>query len=155
MSRFRTVPDFDDRGQLAGMESLVFGFLVLVVGSLVLANAWAVVDAKYAATAAAREAVRAYVEASSETQADRAALDAATSSIRSHGRDPAEMSLTVDTEGGFGRCRRASVEVVLEVPSVRVPFIGGFGRRFEIRASHAEIVDPYRSGLEGEAACGG
>src|SRR5690606_14592703 len=85
MSRFRTVPDFDDRGQLAGMASRVFGFLVLVVGSLVLANAWAVVDAKYAATAAAREAVRAYVEASSETQADRAALDAATSSIRSHG----------------------------------------------------------------------
>ena len=44
---------------------LPFGVLIFVVGSLLIANAWAVVDAKLATTAAAREAARAYVESGS------------------------------------------------------------------------------------------
>jgi hypothetical protein len=59
---------------MAGIEALPFGFLVLVAGSLLLANAWAVVDAKFAASAAAREAVRVYVESGSQLDADLVAL---------------------------------------------------------------------------------
>src|SRR5919202_3284931 len=53
----------DEAGQLAGGEALPFGVLVFVFGVLLIANAWAVVDAKLAVSAAAREATRAYVEA--------------------------------------------------------------------------------------------
>ena len=56
----------DDRGQVAGIEVLPFGFLVLVAGTLLVVNAWAVVDAKFAVDAAVREAARAYVEAPDE-----------------------------------------------------------------------------------------
>jgi hypothetical protein len=145
----------DDSGQVAGVEALAFGFLILVAGSLLLANAWAVVDAKFAATAAAREATRIYVESSSESEAERASLDAARTSIASHGRDPDDMSLSLASDGGFGRCHSVVAEVVLEVPSVSLPFIGGFGRLFDVRATHSEIVDPYRSGLVGPAMCDG
>ena len=50
-----------DRGQAGGMEVLPLGFLVLVSVTLVIANAWGVIDARMAVSAAAREAVRAYV----------------------------------------------------------------------------------------------
>ncbi len=42
---------------------LPFGVLIFVVGALLVTNAWGVVDAEIAADAAAREAVRTYVEA--------------------------------------------------------------------------------------------
>ena len=35
----------DDRGQVGGIEALPFGLLVFVVGALLVANTWAVVDA--------------------------------------------------------------------------------------------------------------
>jgi hypothetical protein len=145
---------FDDSGQMAGIEAVPFGFLILVVGSLLLANAWAVVDAKFAVTAAAREGTRAYVEAWSAVDAEQAALHAARQSIAGHGRDPANLSLQLDPGAGFERCSRVTIEASLAVPSVNLPFIGGFGRTFQVRATHSEIVDPYRSGLSGEAACG-
>ena len=43
-----------------GMEVIPFGLLTFVVGALLVANAWAVIDAKMAVSAAAREATRAY-----------------------------------------------------------------------------------------------
>ena len=52
-----------DAGQVGGIEALPFGLLIFVVGSLLIANAWAVVDAKFATDAAARQAVRTFVEA--------------------------------------------------------------------------------------------
>ena len=61
--RTRRVRWRDDHGQVAGIEVLPFGLLTFVVGMLLVANAWGVVDAKMATTSAAREAVRAYVEA--------------------------------------------------------------------------------------------
>ena len=43
----------DESGQ-AGIEVLPFGILTFVVGALLVANAWAVIDAKIAVSAAAR-----------------------------------------------------------------------------------------------------
>ena len=47
---------------MAGIEALFFGLLVLVFGTLVVANAWGVIDAKLSAAGAAREAARAFVQ---------------------------------------------------------------------------------------------
>lgn len=142
----------DDRGQMAGIEALPFGFLIFVAGALLLANAWAVVDAKLAATTAAREAARAYVEASDDLDAELAAIDAGRSALSGHGRDPDQLTLSLHGDG-FRRCVPVTVEASVSVPSITLPFIGGFGRTFEVRAQHREIVDPYRSGLDGHAQC--
>ena len=63
----------DEHGQVGGIEGLVFGVLVFVFGALLVANAWAVVDAKSAASVAAREAARVCVESS---YADAVAVEA-------------------------------------------------------------------------------
>jgi hypothetical protein len=143
----------DERGQVGGIEVLPLGALVLVVGTLLVANAWAVVDAKLATSAAAREAARAYVEAPSGTQAWPAAEEAASSTVAGYGRDPDQLVLE-QTSGRFGRCRRVAFEASYQVPALTLPWIGGFEHGFTVRARHSEIVDPYRSGLDGAAACG-
>ena len=63
-----------DAGQVGGIEAVPFGLLVLLVGVLVLAHTWAVVDAKFITAGTAREATRAFVEAADEVEAD-AAVD--------------------------------------------------------------------------------
>ena len=150
----RTPRRFDDRGQVAGIEVLPFGFLIFVVGALLLANAWAVVDAKLAVTAAAREAARTYVESPDAERAARDARAAGTAALAGQGQPADRLDLTIDGEGGFARCAAVTVIARTEVPAVGLPFIGGFGRNFEVRAEHTEIVDPFRSGLPGEADCG-
>ena len=65
-----------DAGQVGGIEALPFGLLVFVVGSLLIANAWAVVDAKFATDAAARQAVRTFVEGTDEAAARHDAVTA-------------------------------------------------------------------------------
>lgn len=136
----------NERGFVGGAEVLPFGVLIFVVGVLLVANAWAVVDAKLAVQAAARETARAYVESDGSA----AALDEATSLGRSAvagmGRDPARVRLVVDA-GTFERCARVVVTATYAVPSASLPIIGGFGRTFDVAARHSEIVDPLRSGL--------
>ncbi|MFP3905894.1 MAG: hypothetical protein ACLFRV_04090 [Acidimicrobiales bacterium] len=153
LRRRRQALSFDDAGQVAGIEVLPFGFLVFVAGALLLANAWAVVDAKLAVTATARETARAFVEADDAIAAERAAARAARESIRGHGHDPAGLMLRIENPRGFVRCARIDAEAALAVSSINLPFIGGFGRTFDVRASHSEVVDPYRSGLDGEVRC--
>lgn len=142
----------DESGQVAGIEVVPFGLLVFVVGALLVANAWGVVDAKLAAEAAAREAARAYVEAPSAEAADGDATHAAAEALAGHGRDPARMELA-RTEGSFARCQRVTFEARYPVPVVVVPWVGGLGGGFTVRARHSELVDPYRAGLAGRADC--
>jgi hypothetical protein len=143
----------DDRGQAAGIEVLPFGFLMFVVGALLLANAWAVVDAKLSASSAAREAARTAVEAPDGGTALIDAEDAALMALAGQGRD-VDAEIDLRTDGPWGRCNLVTAEVHLTVPAISLPFIGGFGPDFEVGAQHSEIVDPYRSGLPGEASCG-
>jgi hypothetical protein len=145
----------DDRGQVAGIEVLPFGVLTFVVGTLLVANAWGVVDAKLAVTSAAREAVRAYVEAPDADTAVADAHDAATAAIAGHGRDPESTVVEIrhDDDRPFARCTRVTVTVHHPVPAIRLPFIGGYGHAFDVMASQSEVIDPYRSGLPGEATC--
>lgn len=144
-----------DGGQVAGIEALPFGVLTFVIGSLLVANAWAVVDAKLAVSAAAGEAARVYVESPDQATAARRAHDAAAGTVDGHGRNADRMQLTIDHEQGavWGRCVRITATARYVVPAVTLPWIGGYGRGFEAVSSHSEIVDPYRGGLEGEAQC--
>ena len=101
----------DDRGQFAGIEALPFGVLVFVLGSLLLTNAWAVVDAKATVTTAAREGARTYVEAPPDPGVARhQAVEAARDVIRDHGRDPANTEVAVETgtSSGARRCAAAA-----------------------------------------------
>ena len=58
--------------------------------------------------------------------------------------------IPTDVVGQFGRCERVVVTVGYKIPSVQVPVLGyTFGTR-KVSATHSEVVDPYRSGLDGE-----
>lgn len=151
MSSFRRCRG--DQGQAGGFEVIPFGVLVFVAGTLLVANLWAVVDAKMAATSAAREAARVYVEAPDGGSALAQAEQAADAALAARGRDPSRATVRL-VEGDFGRCRPVVVEVAYTVPALSVPFLGRYGDGFVVHARHREIVDPYRSGLEGPADCG-
>ena len=143
-----------DAGQAGGFEVIAFGLLVFVCGSLLIATAWAAVDIKLATDAATRDASQAYVEAPDETSATLAADLAARQAIESHGRDPNRLvDLQITPVDGYGRCARIEVSAAYPVPAVTLPWIGGIGEAILIRSRHSEVVDPYRSGLPGAAAC--
>jgi len=145
----------DDRGQVAGVEALPFGLLLFVVGALLVAKAWAVIDAKMAATSAAREAARSYVEASNGDEARVQADGAARDAVRAHGRNPDRATIDgPDGADAFTRCNRITFAVTYPVPALTLPFIGGFGHAFDVTATHSELVDPFRNDVPGEAVCG-
>ncbi len=141
-----------DRGQVGGIEALPFGLLIFVVGTLLIANAWAVVDAKFATDAAARQAVRTFVESDDPAAARSAARAAGLAAIEAHGRDPGRAIVQPVGDPALVRCERATFEAVYEVPALSLPFIGGYGRApFRVRSAHSELVDPFRSGVAGSA----
>jgi hypothetical protein len=140
-----------DGGQIGGIEAVPFGLLVLVVGILVLAHTWAVVDAKFVTAAAAREATRAYVEAPTHVIGADAALASARGAAAASGRVLA--GLDRDPGGAFRRCTPAVFTARLAVPAFGVPWRPD-RPVVDVRSTHAELVDPYRDGLPGLAACG-
>jgi hypothetical protein len=146
-----------DRGQVGGIEVLPFGVLIFVVGALLVTNAWGVVDAEIAADAAAREAVRAYVEAPDGTSAATDARRAAAATLTAHGRRADLLTISIRRAGdaAFERCVPVTVDVHYPVPAIVLPWIGGYGHAFDVRARHTERVDPFRSGLTGNGMCRG
>ena len=162
-----------DEGQVGGVEALPFGVLIFVVGTLLIANCWAVVDAKLATDAAAREAARAYVETAVaaggadgaggsadaagdvSAGAERAAVEAGRAAFAAYGRDASRARVWLSSlsggSGGFARCARATFSASYEVPALSVPFVGGFGSGIDVRSRHSELVDPYRDGVPGDA----
>jgi hypothetical protein len=144
-----------DGGFAGGIEVLPFGVLIFVVGSLLVANAWAVIDAKMAVTAAAREAARTYVEADDAFAGRSAAEAAGRAALDGHGRDPSRSTVALAPEGDapFARCVRVTVEVHHPVPAIVLPSIGGYGDGFDVTATHTELIDPFRDGLEGGGRC--
>jgi hypothetical protein len=149
-----TLQPTDERGQAGGIEALAFGLLIFVVGTLLVANTWAVIDAKMAVDAAAREAARSYVEARSATAAELAAERAGREAVAAQGRTADRLQLQATAQPGFERCARVTVTARYPVPAVNLPLIGGFGHRFWVSATHSELVDPFAAGLPGASACG-
>ena len=136
---------WDERGQIGGAESVAFGVLVLVLGVLGAATAWAVVDTKMAAASAAREAARTYVESDGSPSAWDDAASRGRQAFAGHGRNPSVLDLPRPADQ-FGRCGAVTVtaSTALELP--RLPGIRAVARRVTVRASHTEVVDPYRAG---------
>lgn len=141
------------RGVVGGLEVLPFGVLVFVSFTLVIANAWAVVDAKLAVESASREAGRAYVEAHDPDGAPHAARAAAVAAISAAGRDPARLGLS--TSGGrYERCAVVEHTTSYVVPALTIPFLGAFGNGITVRGSHRSVVDPFASGTGRTNVCG-
>jgi hypothetical protein len=137
-----------DRGAIGGIEVLPFGLLLFAVGLLFVVNVWAVVDAKLAAGAAAREAARNAVEAADGASALAGAHDVAIETLAAHGRDdPSRAQVGTSIDRPFGRCARVTVTVRYTVPAISLPWIGGLGNGVDTVATHSEVVDPYRRGL--------
>jgi hypothetical protein len=141
----------DDSGFIAGAEALPFGVLIFLVGSLMVFNAWAVIDAKVAVAASVREAVRAYVEAPEGSSPHALAEAAAVRTLTAHGR-PAGPMTDLSVSGTFERCAPVTVSMGYRIPAIVLPWRMGLGD-VTVRSAASEIVDPLRSGLEGEASC--
>jgi len=144
-----------DRGQVGGIEVLPFGILTFVIAMLVIVNVWGVIDSELATSSAAREAVRTFVEAPDEATAMWRAQSVAESAFDGHGRSTGATTVSIAYVGtrGWSRCSRVTVTVRHPVHAIRLPIIGGFGRGFDAVASQSEVIDPFRSGLPGEAQC--
>jgi len=142
----------DETGFAGGADGLVFGLLIFVVGTLMAGNAWAVVDTKLAADAAARQAVRTYVEAPNAVTAATDSQQSADDALASYGRSPAKASLSI-VSAAFGRCERVTFEVRYRAPLVQLPIVGNFGLAESVTAQHSELIDPYRTALPGTATC--
>lgn len=142
----------NDEGFAGGLEGLVFGLLIFVVGTLIVASAWGVVDTKMATGTAAADAARTYVEADNAGDAAAGAHAAADEVLSGLGRDPSRASVVL-AGGSFGRCQRVTIRVSYPSPLLVVPFVGRVGRGVEVSSANSELVDPYRSGLPGTASC--
>ena len=143
----------DESGQVGGIEAVAFGMLVLVIGVLIISNAWGVIDAKTAAAEAAREAARTFATAPAGTdpQADGLAHQAALDTLHQLGWTRAGISVQ-RTAGTFIRCAVVTYEVSIPVPVLRLPWMRSDLSAFRATASHSEQVDPYRSGIPGAGA---
>jgi hypothetical protein len=140
----------DEGGFSAGAEVMLVGTLVFMTTMLIALNAWNMLDASMAVASAAREGARAFVESDEPASADADARAAALDATASLGRDAPDVAVT----GTLARCEVVTVTVRLEVQLLRVPFLtlpGDLTRT--VTDSHSELVDPFRSGLPGTAAC--
>ena len=141
-----------DAGFVGGFAGLLFGMLLFVAGTLLVAYAWAIVDTKSATTEAARQAARTFVEASDPAVAEADATSAAQQALAGFGRNPTRARIAL-VSGGFSRCRMITIAVSYPAPLFELPFVGPVGRGLSVRSDHSELVDPFRSGLPGASAC--
>lgn len=137
-------------GMVAGFEALAFGVLVFVFGTLMVLHGWAVIDARFATAAAAREAVRAVIQAPAAAgpgELEGVATGAAAQALLAHGYE-AEPVL-VEAQLGRTRCATVAVTVELMVAATVVPGIAG-AASYPVRSRHAQLVEPFRAGLGSE-----
>lgn len=167
----------DQDGLSAGAEALVFGVLVFVIGSMIALNGWAVLDADLAVDAAAREATRTIVEAGGAPRTSMIGADddgevtgrvrdVAVATMVGHGRDPDHLPdpdtfdvrlvddpWTHGSAAGPARCAPVTVHVSYPVQGIRLPIVGGWQTPIRVVGEHTEVIDPFRTGLEGTADC--
>lgn len=142
-----------EKGQ-AGSELLIFFVLAFLILVVAVTHSWATVDAKFAATAAARAGARAYVEAPDAGSAEGRA-EAAISAVYEARSMRKDRRIATAFDGTFGRCERITVRSGFRIPALKLPLLRiAVGSRI-VTSVHSEIVDPFRSGLENSvgAAC--
>jgi hypothetical protein len=142
----------DEAGTIAGAEALLFGVLVFLFGTLVLVGGWAVIDAKFATSAAAREAVRAAVEAAPGADLATVGRGGAMRALVGHGIEPSRARILLRA-GRQERCAEVRFEVALDVPLPVIPSLRGRSPRVPVSSTYAEVIDPYRAGLPAGVSC--
>ncbi len=151
MSTFVSTRRSDDRGFVAGSDFLIFGVLAFVLGSMLIMNVWAVIDASLAVSAAAREGARTYVESDPAT-AWPDAQARMNDVMASYGRDDRAITTSAPSIGTYERCAVVTITAEYELALIDLPIFGDFGSLTTIDASHSERIDAYRSG-EFEGSC--
>ena len=139
---------------VVGFEVLPFLVLVFMVGALMFAQSWAVLDAKMATTSAARQATRTFVEQpgrSSVAGARSQAVKAGTAALTAN-KLVGESAVAPAGTLSLQRCARVTFEATHRVPALRLPLLTNADPIF-VRSQHSEVVDPFRSGLTGRANC--
>lgn len=134
----------DERGAVGGLEMLPLGFLVFVVSSIMILNAWTAVDSWMAVSTASREGARVFVE-SDPDEAWPAARVRIAEVMDGYGRGERLMAPSAPSVA-FERCEVVTVRVGYDLAFINLPFVDGFGSLTTIEASHSERIDPYRSG---------
>jgi hypothetical protein len=142
----------DEAGFVGGLWGWIFGLLIFVVGTLLVARTWAVVDTKFAVDAAARQAVRTYVQAPNGQEAGSEAQQAADAALGGYGRIPGEATIAL-VSGTFSRCSLITIKVSYPAPMLVLPWLGRVGHSGRVSAVHSELVDPFRAGLPGTSSC--
>lgn len=133
-----------ERGQMAGLETLPFGVLVFISGTLLVVNAWAIVTNRTTADSIAREYLRAYTKATTRTDALASGQRVVDALVDARGlpRD----RVRIEPPATWAACDVAVVTVHLTVPEVRAPFLGGFGST-DLVVTHRDRIDAYRQGV--------
>ncbi|MGV3760301.1 MAG: hypothetical protein ACO1PW_12310, partial [Actinomycetota bacterium] len=81
-----------------------------------------------------------------------AAEAAAREAVTAHGRAGDRAAVAPVSTPAFARCDRITFEVAYGAPAPPLPPLGGWGPSpFTVRSRHSEVVDPFRSGVPGEA----
>lgn len=140
MKRFH----LDERGQMAGIETIPFGILVFVAGTLLVTNAWAGVTNRTTADSIAREYLRAYTRAETRPEGLADGARAAQLVAASHQLGADRVQVVEPT--AWAACALATVQVTITVPEIRAPFLGGFGTQ-EVRVTHRDRIDSYRAAI--------
>jgi hypothetical protein len=141
----------DSQGSV-GFEVLPFLTLLFVIGALALLHGWAVIDAKLAANAAARETTRALVEMPVGTPPDQA-LHIALLHGRAATGDQHDIAIeVVVTRPDPSTCVRVTVTATRTLELPPLPFLDLPGRQ-TVRSTYSELLDPYRDGQPRRSAC--
>lgn len=137
MSRFHK-----ERGTAAVELALLAPVLVVLVA--VVTAAGRMVETKSAVLQVAREAARAASEAPNPKAAHNAAIATAGQAAEGLGLDPARLSLVQDPHG-FIRGAPYVVSVSYDASLADLPGLGLLPGSVTLGATHAEIIDAYRS----------
>jgi hypothetical protein len=139
-----------EEGQVGGLEAIVLGVLVFVFGTLAVANAWAVIDAKLVVDDAAAQAARVFVLSPSPATAVARAETMADQVLTAAGRSPSRATVAVN--GTLTRCSVVAVTVTYRVPTVVIPLLAQVSAGLTVRSTHRALVPPLAAGPSGSGA---
>jgi hypothetical protein len=136
-----TLAEDDEAGFVGGLWGWIFGLLIFVAGTLLVARTWA-----------ARQAARTYVQAPNGIEAGSQAEQAADAALGGYGRNPSAASVAL-VSGTFSRCSLITIKVSYPAPMLVLPWLGPVGHGGRVSAVNSELVDPFRTGLPGTSSC--
>lgn len=145
---------------VAGAEALAIGTVILLAGTILVVNAWTVIDTRLALEGAAREYLRAYTEADGPETAHAEADAAAGAVLEDRPRLLAGLHIDPPRPELFGPCAPAAVTMTAAVPTIGIPAIRNGWAEHTVHVSAVELIDAHQEMTSGAAydldgtACG-